>query len=255
MENRILFGVRFNNLGRDKLLENILDFIKSKKKGYLVTPNVDHIVKLKKDMEFKEVYDNADFVLADGKPIIFVSRLVGKPILEKVSGSDLFKPLLAMAEQKKIRVFFLGAKEETSKIAVEKMKTEFPNLKIAGRYSPPFGFENDEMENNKIEKLINDASPAMLFLFLGAPKQEKWIYKNIKKLEINLAFCFGATLDFYSGDIKRAPQWIQKMGFEWFWRMIMDPKRLVKRYLIEDMFPFLGITIKELLQLISIRKK
>jgi N-acetylglucosaminyldiphosphoundecaprenol N-acetyl-beta-D-mannosaminyltransferase len=240
-----LYGVRFSNISKAEALRFILDFVKKNDKGFVVTPNVDHIVRLEKDGEFKNAYDNASLVLADGMPLVFASKLARNRIIQKISGSDIFLDLIKLTDENDLSLFLLGASEETGIKAKEKLKEAFPKLKIAGRYSPPFGFEKDEIENEKIIEMINRAAPDFLFLFLGTPKQEIWIHQNINKLKVKMAFCVGATLDFYVGNQKRAPVWMQKSGLEWLWRMLSNPKRLVKRYLVDDMFPFLRMTFVE----------
>lgn len=236
------------NISIDSItLEDTLRTTKSSKnKHYIVTPNVDHIVRLQKDQEFLEVYNNAHLVLPDGAPIMWAANILGTPLKEKVSGSDLFNALLPFSEKHNLSVFFLGSSVKIGEIAIKKMTQEYPCLKIKGQYSPPFGFEHDEQENNKIISMINTVNPDLLFLCLGAPKQEKWIYTHIDNLQIKVGLCVGASLDFYSDQVKRAPRWMQKIGFEWFYRMCSDPKRLIKRYLLDDLLPFAWLLIKEI---------
>jgi N-acetylglucosaminyldiphosphoundecaprenol N-acetyl-beta-D-mannosaminyltransferase len=249
-----LYNIEVFDGSKEEALKNILDFTKTKNKGFVVTPNVDHIVKLSKDKEFLDTYQKASMVLIDSMQLFMVSRILGRKIKEKISGSDFFFDLLSLAEEQKLSIFFLGTSESSLLKAEEKLKKDYPHIKLKGKYSPPFGFENNMSENDKIEKMINEARPDFLFLFLGAPKQEKWIYHHLNNINIKLAFCLGATLDFYSGNIKRAPLWMQKIGLEWVWRMVIDPKRLIKRYLIDDMFPFIWLTAKEFWR-IRIQKK
>ncbi len=241
-----LYGVRFSNLAKSAVIEYILDFVRGNTKGFVVTPNVDQIVKLRRNAQFRNAYDEAAMVLADGMPPVLISKIAGKPIIEKLSGSDLFLDLIKTAQENDLSVFLLGAAEEINLLGEKKLRQEYPQLSIAGRYAPPVGFENDAAENEKIIRLINRAAPAFLFLFLGSPKQEIWIRQNIEKLRIKMAFCLGATLDFYAGKIRRAPLWMQNAGLEWIWRMFGEPRRLGKRYLIDDMFPFARIAAAEI---------
>ena len=243
-----LFGITIDNLNFDELISRITDLIDKKQKGYLVTPNVDHVVKLQKDSEFKKAYQAATITVADGVPIIWVSKLVRKPLKEKLSGSNIFPKLLPLAEKKGYSVFFLGASKKANYLAYQKIKKMHPKINIVGRYAPPFGFEKDENEQKKIANLINKTKPQMLFLFLGTPKQEKWIYNHYKELSFTTAFCLGASLDFVAGTSKRTPRFFEKIGFEWLWRLLIEPKRLFKRYIIDDFFPFLWLTIKEIMR-------
>jgi len=244
-ENLNLYGINFSNLTKPEVLERIAELSRDGKKEFVVTPNVDHIVRLKKDADFQKVYESAALVLTDGMPVYFTSKLLGKPIKEKISGSDIFPDILKLASEKNLSIFLLGATEESGSKALKKLNRDFPQLEIAGRLSPPHGFEKDEAETENIVRKINETAPDLLFLFLGSPKQEIWIDRNIDRLEINIAFCFGAALDFYSGNIRRAPVWMQKTGLEWFWRLLREPRRLGKRYLVDDLFPFIRIFAAE----------
>ena len=216
-----------------------------KEKGFIVTPNVDHIVKLDKDKIFREAYKKASLILPDGKPLLWTSRLVGSPIREKISGSDLFLKLLPFCEENNKSIYLLGSMDSVRQKALRRLADEYPLLHVSGSFSPPIGFETDQEMNNHIIESINKLHPDYLFIFLGAPKQEIWISRNIEGLNIRLAFCLGASLDFFAGEFKRAPVWMQHMGLEWFWRMIFD-RRLVKRYLVEDMLPFARLTLREI---------
>ncbi|MGL5480061.1 MAG: WecB/TagA/CpsF family glycosyltransferase [Clostridium sp.] len=225
-----ILNVKVDNLTLNESVNYIEDKIKENNNSYVVTPNVDHLVLLDKDEEFKKVYENADVILTDGMPLIWMSKLFRKPIKEKVSGSDLFPALCTMAAQKKYKIFLLGAAEGVAAIAADNLKEKYEGLEIAGTYSPKFGFEKDKDELDKIIDIVNTAKPDILAVGLGAPKQEKFIYKYKDKLNVPISLAIGATIDFEAGNIKRAPIWMQKCGLEWFYRMIKDPKRLVKRY-------------------------
>jgi len=241
-----LFGIEFDNLTIEEVKDFITNFIKNGQKGYIVTPNAYHMVLLKKDEEFKKAYKNAKVVLADGNAIIWTSKLLGLPLKAKCSGSDLFIEICKIAAHFNKNIFLLGGMNNSEKIAEQKLRNLFPNINIVS-YSPPFGFENDEKEGKKIIGMINNYNIGILFICVGPPKSEKWIYKNIDKLKVSLVCCFGAALDFFAGTKKRAPVWMQKIGLEWFWRLIQEPKRLWKRYLIGNTI-FIFLVIEELLK-------
>ncbi|WP_273484037.1 WecB/TagA/CpsF family glycosyltransferase [Desulforamulus ruminis] len=230
-----MFGIEINNVSMKESICYIEQLIIEKNNSYIVTPNVDHIVKLQIDRLFKEIYDNASLVLADGVPLIWASKLLGKPLKERVSGADLFPELCEYASKKGYSVFFLGAAEGVAYKAAQILKNKFPGLKIVGTYSPPMGFEKNYEENEKILSMIRDSNPHILFVALGAPKQEIWMYhyRNLTKVPVSIGV--GASFDFVAGRIKRAPQFIQKIGLEWFWRFCQEPRRLFKRYFIDDM--------------------
>lgn len=240
MSERIrIFGVSIDNLTFQEVFDKINNFIRVKlAHHYIVTPNVDHIVKLQKDPEFRQIYEKASLVLADGMPLVWASRLLAVPIMEKVSGSDLLPRLCEVAAERGYRLFFLGGREGAALRTAEKLKDKYPSIQIVGILSPPFGFENNKQENEKVIKIIKDASPDILFVGLGAPKQEKWIYKHKEEYNVPVSVGIGITFEYVSGMVKRAPVWMQKTGLEWLYRLIQEPGRLWKRYLVEDIFFF-----------------
>ncbi|MDG4983281.1 WecB/TagA/CpsF family glycosyltransferase [Lactococcus lactis] len=224
-----------DSLNMPEVLDRIDKLIQIKKNSYVVTPNVDHIVQLEKDSELQKVYKNADLILADGKPLIWISNYYKTPIKEKVSGSDLFPLLCEMAGKKGYKMFFLGAAEGVAARAATNLKKRYSNLEVAGVYSPPFGFEENEEEVEKILQMIIKSDVDILIVGLGAPKQEKFIFKYHDRLNVPISLGLGASLDFEAGNIKRAPKWMQRSGLEWFFRITQDPRRMFKRYIIDDL--------------------
>lgn len=198
--------------------------------SYIVTPNLDHIVMLETDKEFAEIYSNADLILADGKPLIWISKLLKKPIKEKISGSDFFPRMCNMCAEKGYSIFILGAAEGVADKAAENLSNKFKGLKIAGTYSPPFGFEKNEKELEKIYRIVKGTSPDVLAVSLGSPKGEKFLYRRLAEYGVSLGISIGATIDFEAGNVKRAPKWMSENGLEWLFRITQDPKRLIKRY-------------------------
>lgn len=236
-------NTQVDNLTMEEALEAIDELIKQDRNAYVVTPNVDHIVQLERGGELTEVYKNADLILTDGKPLIWISKWYGTPIKEKISGSDLFPLLCGMAAEKGYRMFFLGAAEGVAETAAKKLSERFAGLNVAGTYSPPVGFENDAAEMEKIEKMIKDAQPQILIVGLGCPKQELFIFHNREKLGVPVSLGLGASLDFEAGNINRAPKWMADHGLEWLYRITQDPKRMAKRYLVDDR-KILGLAFK-----------
>ncbi|MDM7498891.1 WecB/TagA/CpsF family glycosyltransferase [Lactococcus lactis] len=224
-----------DSLNMPEVLDRIDKLIQIKKNSYVVTPNVDHIVQLEKDSELQKVYKNADLILADGKPLIWISNYYKTPIKEKVSGSDLFPLLCEMAGKKGYKMFFLGAAKGVAARAATNLKKRYSNLEVAGVYSPPFGFEENEEEVEKILQMIIKSNVDILIVGLGAPKQEKFIFKYHDRLNVPISLGLGASLDFEAGNIKRAPKWMQRSGLEWFFRITQDPRRMFKRYIIDDL--------------------
>lgn len=223
-----------DNLTMSEALTEINNLILQNKNAYVVTPNVDHIVQLDRGGELTEVYRNADLILTDGKPLIWISKWYRTPIKEKISGSDLFPKVCELAAKKGYRMFFLGAAEGVAAKAAENLAARYLGLRVVGTYSPPFGFEKNEAEMEKIKKLIKEAAPHILVVGLGCPKQELFIFHHKDELGVPLSLGLGASLDFEAGNIKRAPKWMADHGLEWLYRITQDPKRLAKRYLVDD---------------------
>ena len=242
--SRIKFlNIEVDNLTMSESIEAVDKIIKNRKPSYVVTPNVDHIVKLEKDKEFQEVYKNADLILTDGMPLIWISKLKGNPIKEKVSGSDFFPKVCELASNKGYSVFLLGAAEGIAAKAAENLKEKYKNLNIVGTYSPSYGFENKIGEIDKIINMINECKPDILAVGLGAPKQEKFLYKYKDRLNVPISLAIGASIDFEAGNINRAPKWMQRSGLEWLYRLCKEPDRMFKRYLIDDI-KIIAITLK-----------
>jgi N-acetylglucosaminyldiphosphoundecaprenol N-acetyl-beta-D-mannosaminyltransferase len=225
---------RVSNVTPQEAIAEIDQLIDRGQKGYVVTPNLDHIVKLETDAEFERVYAEAALVLADGNPLIWASKVLGTPLKALVTGSDLFPNLCAHAAQRGYRVFFLGGLEGVAEKAAAELTRKNPGLQVVGTYSPPFGFDKNEEENNRILAMINAVRPHLLFVGVGAPKQEKWMYRNIARLDISVALGIGASFDFEAGTIKRAPRAVRRMRMEWFWRFSNEPTRLFRRYFIDS---------------------
>ena len=234
MSRTKFMNTEIDNLTMQEALKEIDELIKKNKNAYVVTPNVDHIIQLERGGELVEVYKNADLILCDGKPLIWISKWYGTPIKEKISGSDLFPRLCAMAAKRGYKMFFLGAAEGVAAKAAEKLEKKYPGLQVIGTYSPPYGFEKDKEELDKIKEIIRDAQPHILIVGLGCPKQELFILHNKDELEVPISLGLGASLDFEAGNIKRAPKWMADHGLEWIYRIFQDPKRLAKRYLVDD---------------------
>ena len=233
---RIKFmNTNIDNLTMAETLHEIDKLIQKKNCSYVVTPNVDHIVRLEKDEELQKAYKNASLILTDGKPLIWISKWYKTPIKETVSGSDLFPRVCQLAANKNYTMYLLGAAEGVADTAARNLMKKYPGLNIVGTYSPPFGFEKNEQEMNKIKTQIQDVHPDILIVGLGCPKQEKFMYYHCKELGVPISFGLGASIDFEAGNIKRAPKWMSNHGLEWLYRFSKEPKRLFKRYFVDDL--------------------
>lgn len=234
--NKIKFlNTEIDNLTMEETLLEIDQIIQEEQGAYIVTPNVDHIVQLETNEELQKAYKNARLRITDGKPLIWISKLYRTPIKEKISGSDLFPRICELAAQKGYRMFFLGAAEGIAAKAAVNLRQRLPELQVMGTYSPPIGFENDKNEICKIVDMVKTANPHILIVGLGCPKQEIFMYRNSKILGVPVSLGLGASFDFEAGNIRRAPKWMADHGLEWLFRITQDPKRLFKRYIIDDM--------------------
>lgn len=249
-----LFDISIDSLSYEEAAEMIGQLLDSgEKQGYIFTPNVDHIVLLQRDREFRRAYEKASLVLPDGMPLIWASRLLGRPLKGRVNGTDIFCGIANIEGEMPPKIFILGGRCNNEEKEREVIVYKFPKLHLSKIYAPPFGFENDRAETDRIIKMINETPTDILVLTLGSPKSEKWILSNINKLNVKVAISVGATIDFITGRRRRAPIWMQKIGLEWFYRLVQEPRRLWKRYLVRDML-FFWILAKEFYK-IKIRKK
>ena len=229
MDSIKILNVRIDNLSAVELLERL-------NKGVLVTPNIDDIMKHQRDEEFHEMASKADFSICDSRVLLLMSRLLRTPLKEAIPGSSFF-PMYCdyHAQDTNIKIFLLGAKEGVGPVAQEKINARVGREMVVDTYSPPFGFEKDETECNHIVSILRASKANVVLVGLGNPKQTKWIYKYKDKLpNIDLFMALGATIDFEAGNIKRAPVIFQKLALEWLYRFLKEPRRLFKRYFVDD---------------------
>jgi N-acetylglucosaminyldiphosphoundecaprenol N-acetyl-beta-D-mannosaminyltransferase len=214
--------------------------------GFLVTHNVDTIMKMQKDPEFARICQAAEFVVADGQFVVFASYFMGTPIVEKICGSDFLGQLCQhYRDDPEFKVFLLGAMPGVAETAQRNINSRVGRNVVVGTYSPPFGFEKDPAECERIVKLINDSGATVLAMGVGAPKQEKWMDKHRSLMPaVRCYMGIGATIDFEAGSVKRSPRWMSKVGLEWAYRMAQEPKRLYRRYLIEGP-PFFWLVLQQ----------
>lgn len=210
----------------------------------VVTPNVDHLVKLRRNVSLFDQYRHADFIFPDGFPIVLASRLLGKSISERVTGADLFPALCKLMAKKQGRIFILGGAPDSEQMINSALSIKYPGLTVQS-FCPAYGFSENCSDAQKAVDLVNDWQPDVVFVCLGMPKQEIWSLKYRDVLKTNLILCVGAALEFDLGLLKRAPAWVQAVNMEWLWRLCTDFKRLWKRYLVDDLV-FMGILYDEI---------
>ncbi len=228
-----LFGVGIDGFTMREAVSRILDPDASDDVcSFVVTPNLDHAVLLETNEKLREAYEHARLVLADGWPVVLASRLLGRPLPERVTGSDLIPALFdaCQSNSRSLRVYLLGAGPGVAERAGLSIQRKWPVVSVTGTYSPPFGFEHDSQECQAIIERVNLANPELLILGLGAPKQELWIDKYHGDLTARWALCVGACIDFLAGEKRRAPRWMQRLFLEWLFRLGSEPERLFKRY-------------------------
>jgi N-acetylglucosaminyldiphosphoundecaprenol N-acetyl-beta-D-mannosaminyltransferase len=234
-----ILGVPIDNLSMSDFLENL-------REGTVFTPNVDHLINVRKNRDFGYAYSIADYKLCDSQVLFFASKFLGSPIVEKISGSDLFPAFYHYHKDNlEMTIFLLGGMGEASTQAQANINTKVGRKIVTDAYSPPFGFDQDEAECQRIVARINQSGATVLAIGVGAPKQEQWISQYRQYLtSVNIIFAIGAAIDFEAGIVPRAPQLFSTMGVEWLYRLVMEPKRLWKRYLVNDL-PFIWLLLKQ----------
>lgn len=201
---------------------------------YVVTPNSDIVVKMQDDLELLKVCNEADLILTDGQIVVKLSKKLGTPIKERVAMTDFVWEVMDLADEKGYKVFLFGGKEDVLAKATTRIKEKYPKLNIVDSYSPSFGFENNIEQLNAANERIRESKADILIVFLGCPKQEKFIAKNKNIYCVPISITMGGCVDFIAGCVKRAPMWMQKAGLEWFYRFFQEPKRMFKRYFVDD---------------------
>jgi N-acetylglucosaminyldiphosphoundecaprenol N-acetyl-beta-D-mannosaminyltransferase len=248
-EKRRLFGIDIDAVCMPQAVACLRTWIQqdADRCRYVVTPNVDHMVMLRDNADFREAYANADLILADGHPIVWVSHLLRRPLPQRVPGSELVPALFDSFNQRgALRVFLLGAAEGVAVRAAQNMNEMWPNVETVGVYSPPLGFEKNADETKVILRQIAACRPDVVVVGLGAPKQELWVHRHAGNIRAKVALCVGATIDFIAGEKKRAPRWMQRCGAEWLHRVATEPHRLFMRY-AKDAWIFPQIVLQQMI--------
>lgn len=236
-------GLPVDALTRDEALARVAELARTPEPSHVLFLNVDVMVKADKNPSLKEAIERSDVSLMDGKPPLNVARRRGIPLPEKVSGSDFVPAVCAMAEKEGLSVFILGGKEGVPEAARDNLLAAHSHLKVAGAYSPKFGFEKDPAELEKINCMLTDTKPDILLACLSCPKQEIFVDGNKGIYKAPVSISCGATVDFLAGNVQRAPEWVSHAGLEWLYRFLKEPKRLFKRYFV-DSWHFLAMARK-----------
>lgn len=248
MRKRItILGIEIDAVTMEEAVEEFRRLVARKTPSLACSLHVDLCMKIQRDPELRAIYKGADLVLVDGTPMMWAARFLGTPLPERVSGSEFLLAFCLTAAREGHRIFLLGAAPEIARRAKDWLEGHYPGLAIAGTYSPPLGFERDPGENAHIVRIVRQAKPDVLFAALGPSKQEKWLARFHDELEVPVSMGIGSSFDYLAGRLKRAPVWLQQMGLEWSYRLMQEPRRLWRRYLLDDP-PFVFHVIKQRLQ-------
>jgi N-acetylglucosaminyldiphosphoundecaprenol N-acetyl-beta-D-mannosaminyltransferase len=234
-----ILNVTLHNYSRQELLERL-------QYGMLINPNVDVLMKLQADEELFRLTQRAELRICDSQILRYAAAFLGTPLRERISGSDFFAEFCAHhAHNPEIRVFLLGAAPGVAEAAQRNINARAGREVITHAHSPSFGFESDDGESARIVQRVNESGCTVLAVGVGCPKQEKWIARHRARMPaVRIFLCIGATIDFEAGIVRRAPRWMSDIGLEWLFRLLMDPRRLLKRYLVHDL-PFFWLLLKQ----------
>ena len=229
MNRTKILNVKIDNITQDELLAQL-------KKGVLVTPNVDQIVKMQSDRTYYEIVRNAEWVVCDSKILYLCTHLTGQPLPEAIPGSSFFPAFYEYHKNDEdCKIFLLGALDGVAQKAMDCINKRIGRKIVVGAYSPSYGFEKKQEENERIYQMINESGATVVLVGVGCPKQEKWIDAHKAKMPgVDIWMALGATIDFEAGNIKRAPRIYQKLYMEWFYRFLQEPHRMYKRYFVDD---------------------
>lgn len=232
-EQRIVVdGIAFDGLREPEVVDRILDALSRGEGGTVVTPNVDILRQLRRPA-LRWIAEDAELVVPDGMPIVWASRIRRRPLPERVTGSSLIWSLSRAAVAADRSVYLLGGAEGVAERAARQMTHSIPGLRVAGWSCPPFGFEKSEEQVEAVCAAVREAAPDIVFVALGFPKQERLGYRLRAEGPVWAVGCGGA-LTMVAGEVPRAPEWLQRSGFEWVHRLVKEPRRMAKRYLVDD---------------------
>jgi N-acetylglucosaminyldiphosphoundecaprenol N-acetyl-beta-D-mannosaminyltransferase len=232
-----LMGLAFDNLSQREVVARVCAAMDRGEGGWIVTPNLDQLRAFRQDPEIRSTFERADLVVADGTPLVWASRLQGTPLPERVAGSDLIYLMTEAAAARGARVFLLGGNPGAGEAAAAKFAERFPGVDICGIHCPPFGFEQDEAAWEAMVQALDDAAPDLVWVALGFPRQDRVIGRLRDRYPDAWFAGIGISLSFVSGEVRRAPRWLQRLGLEWVHRLAQEPRRLFKRYFMQDL-PF-----------------
>jgi N-acetylglucosaminyldiphosphoundecaprenol N-acetyl-beta-D-mannosaminyltransferase len=232
-----LMGARYADVSESDAVGIFVDAAVAGRGYWTITANLDHLRRYTRDPQARELMDSADMVVADGTPLIWASRLAGIPLSERVAGSNMIWSICEAASRRDASVFLLGGDPGVAERAVRVLADRYPALSVVGTSCPPLGFERDDDEVDRIERHLLDAAPQVVFVGLGFPKQDLLI-RRLRCALPGVSFIgVGISFSFVAGDVTRAPEWTHAIGLEWAHRLLKEPRRLIRRYLVQGV-PF-----------------
>jgi N-acetylglucosaminyldiphosphoundecaprenol N-acetyl-beta-D-mannosaminyltransferase len=242
MNERVtLFGCNIDNVSMEETLERVEDFVRAGRPHQHVVVNVDKLVKASRDEDLRRIINACDLVNVDGMPVVWASRLLGKPLKERVAGIDLFEALMRRAADKGWRVFLLGARPDVVREVAATYARRYPALVLAGVRD---GYWQGKDAEAGVVRQVRDSRADLLFVAISSPRKEQFLGQYQDEMRIPFAMGVGGSFDVAIGRVKRAPAWMQQAGLEWFFRFLQEPRRMFRRYFIDDM-EFIWLVIKE----------
>lgn len=231
-----LHGLWFDAITESQTVDYVLSAIQRDEGGWIITVNLDHLRRTVNDPAYKVLAEQASLRVCDGVPLLWAARLQGTPLPGQVAGSNLVYSLAA-ASAGRCSIYLLGGDPGTAGRASEILQARYPGLEVVGTECPPFGFEHDQEEVTAMRKRLEEAQPDIVYVALGSPKQERLIQEIRSQLPKAWWIGIGISFSFITGDVARAPKWIQTCGLEWVHRLVQEPRRLFRRYIIDGL-PF-----------------
>ncbi|QDT13585.1 WecB/TagA/CpsF family glycosyltransferase [Planctomycetes bacterium K23_9] len=225
----VVWDVPFDVVSLTQSIQRIGELIERRQPSYAITANLNYVMLHANDPSMRPITEQADLIVADGQPIVWRSRLAETQLPERVAGSEMIYDLAEAASQKGWKIYFLGGEEGVAAECAKRLVAKYPGLQIAGVESPPFRNLNDQ-EQAAQDARIQESGADILLVAFGQPKGERWIYDNYQRLGVPVSIQLGASFDFVAGTAIRAPKMWQKIGMEWFYRMVNDPGRMIPRY-------------------------
>jgi len=241
-ERILLMGCKIDNLTMQETVDKVADFIRSRQPHQHVVVNVDKLVKASRDPVMLRIINACALVSVDGMPVVWASRLLGIPLKERVAGIDLFHALMQRAAQDGWRVFLLGAREEVVAGVVAHYSQSCPALTICGWRH---GYWNGQLEEAQVAEQVRASRADLLFVAISSPQKEQFLDRHQSAMQVPFAMGVGGSFDVVAGKVKRAPRWMQRAGLEWFYRFLQEPRRMFRRYFLDDV-AFCGLLLREL---------